>query len=298
MTYVPPGSTAPWLLLMDPPTAQRFAADYHISFERASQPPWLEATLELPPPGNLDHPSPDSFWELFRRIVLDGGTVIAAPRSFVPQALFMDLDSTLIHQEGIDLLAEHVGQSRAVAAITAEAMAGRLEFAQALAARLLLLRGLAAGPSLSKSAEQLTLQNGAIELAAECRRRKISLFIISGGIKFFADYIGQQLGGVSQVHAHQLQTDHQGNLTGQIQGSLIDGPAKAAWLAEMAKKYEISIDCTLATGDGANDRWLLAAAGVGVGFSPKKLLLQHLLAANHSKSHQMLLALLRTLTAP
>ena len=177
-----------------------------------------------------------------------------------------DMDSTLIQCELIDELARVAGVGAEVATITEAAMRGELDFRESLTRRVALLRGLDEGV-LATVAAELPLSEGAERVAGTLKRLGYKLAILSGGFDYFGRRLQQRL-GFDYVFANKLEIVD-GKLTGRLLGEVVDGPRKAALLAMLATQEGLSLEQTIAVGDGANDIPMLSAAGLGVAFHAK-----------------------------
>jgi phosphoserine phosphatase len=177
-----------------------------------------------------------------------------------------DMDSTLIQAEVIDLLAAEAGVGAEVAAITAAAMRGEIDFRESLTRRVALLKGLPESV-LPAVAERLTLTEGAERVVGFLKNLGYKVGIISGGFDFFGKYLQSRL-GIDFVFANRLEIAD-GRLTGRLTGDIIDGPRKAEILKTICLVENINIEQTIAVGDGANDLPMLNAAGLGVAFRAK-----------------------------
>jgi phosphoserine phosphatase len=178
----------------------------------------------------------------------------------------MDVDSTLVSGEAIDLLAERAGCAAQVAELTAAAMRGELDFAASLRERVALLAGLDA-TVLDEVRGQLPLTPGAQTLIRTLKRLGYRCGIVSGGFSQFTDQIAADL-GLDYAAANTLEiTD--GTLTGKVSGPIIDRAGKAAALQRFAADAGIPLSQTVAIGDGANDLDMIAAAGLGIAFNAK-----------------------------
>ena len=180
----------------------------------------------------------------------------------------MDVDSTLITAEVIELLAERAGSRTVVAAITERAMRGEIDFATSLHERVATLAGLPAGVFDDVRAE-LVLTPGAPELLAELARRGWPVGLVSGGFAEVVEPLAASL-GIGHVRANRLEVEG-GALTGRVRGAVVDRAAKAAALREFALAEGIELADTIAIGDGANDLAMLALAGFSVAFNAKPL---------------------------
>ncbi|MCF8536622.1 MAG: phosphoserine phosphatase SerB [Candidatus Nanopelagicales bacterium] len=178
----------------------------------------------------------------------------------------MDVDSTFIQDEVIDLLAEEAGALEAVARITERAMAGELDFEASLRERAALLAGLPA-EALDRVRARITLTRGARTLVRTLNRLGYRIALVSGGFTEIIAPIAADL-GVADVRANTLEIVD-GVLTGRITGPVIDRLGKRTALEAFARQYAIPIRRTIAIGDGANDIDMLEAAGLGVAFNAK-----------------------------
>ncbi len=183
-----------------------------------------------------------------------------------------DMDSTLIEQEVIDELAIEAGIGEQVAEITERAMQGELDFQQSFRARVALLKGMDASV-LPKIAERLTVTEGAVHLISTLKSLGYRTAILSGGFQYFAEYLQAKL-GIDEVHANTLDVEN-GLVTGEVKGHIVDGARKAHLLTELAGRMGISLEQTIAVGDGANDLPMLSIAGLGVAFRAKPLVRQN-----------------------
>ena len=183
----------------------------------------------------------------------------------------LDMDSTLVDAEGIDELARAAGAEREVAAVTDAAMRGEIEFSGAFRARLERVAGLPV-EALEEIARRLPLAPGAGRLLAALDRHGYRIAVVSGGFAWFARRIAERFGyRFDHVRAHELAIRN-GRLTGEIEGDVIDGAAKAAFVRETAAREGLVREQVVAVGDGANDVEMLRAAGLGVAFRPRPIL--------------------------
>ncbi|MEY4319482.1 MAG: phosphoserine phosphatase [Actinomycetota bacterium] len=177
-----------------------------------------------------------------------------------------DVDSTLINNEVIDLLADAAGSGDEVAALTKRAMRGEIDFAEALAQRVATLRGTSV-KALDDVLGAVTLTNGARQLVHAVHEAGGYIIAVSGGFYEILNPIATQL-GLDAWAANGLEAID-GVFTGRTYGPLIDAAAKANFLTAYAKKKRIPLSSTIAVGDGANDLAMMNIAGLSVGFCAK-----------------------------
>lgn len=178
----------------------------------------------------------------------------------------MDVDSTLIQDEVIELLAEEAGCRDEVRDITERAMSGELDFASALRERVALLDGLEVA-AVDRVRERLRLTPGARTFVRTLKRLGFKVGIVSGGFAPFTDALKDEL-GLDHAHANELEVVD-GRLTGRLVGPIVDRARKAEILLEIAAAEGFATEQTVAIGDGANDLDMLAAAGLGIAFNAK-----------------------------
>lgn len=180
----------------------------------------------------------------------------------------MDVDSTLIQDEVINLLAREAGVEEEVTKITATAMRGEIDFEQSLRERVSLLKGLDAN-GLARAAANIRLTPGARTLIRTLRRLGMKTAIVSAGFTRFTTALANDL-GIDYSLSNTLDMKD-GVLTGGLAGELVDGPRKARFLEEIAAAEGIPVSQVVAIGDGANDLDLLSVAGLGIAFNAKPL---------------------------
>ena len=179
-----------------------------------------------------------------------------------------DMDSTLIQGEAIDELADVAGIGDQVAQITEAGMQGKIGFKESLTQRVALLNGLEENV-LSFVAQNLVLTEGADRVVRKLKQLGYKIGIISGGFEFFGKYLQKKL-GLDYVFTNCLEIAD-GKLTGKIKGDIIDGQKKAEILTTIAQVENISLQQTIAVGDGANDLPMISIAGLGVAFNAKSI---------------------------
>ena len=183
--------------------------------------------------------------------------------------VLLDVDSTLIQEEVIELLANKAGAGAEVARITAAAMSGQIEFAEALDARVKLLTGLPE-TVLEEVRQEITLTAGARELISALQKLGHQVGIVSGGFIDVIEPLAKEL-NIDFIRANKLEII-EGKLTGRLEGSVIDRAGKAQALRDFAKISDVEIAETVAIGDGANDIDMLKIAGIGIAFNAKPIL--------------------------
>jgi len=179
-----------------------------------------------------------------------------------------DMDSTLIQGEVINILAKEAGVGEQVARITEAAMGGAIDFKESLTRRVALLEGLDE-TVLASVAENLLLTEGAERVIQTLKKLGYKIGIISGGFDYFGQYLLERL-GLDYVFANVLEIEN-GKVTGIITGDIIDEPTKAEILKTIATVENISLQQTIAIGDGANDLPMISVAGLGIAFHAKPI---------------------------
>ena len=177
-----------------------------------------------------------------------------------------DVDSTFIGQEVIELIARRAGTEAEVAAVTAAAMRGELDFAASLRARVATLAGLPVAV-LTEGRKEVTLTPGVPELLRWAAEHGHVVALVSGGFHEVIDPLAATL-GIRHVRANRLAV-RDGLLTGEVDGPIIDRAGKAVALRQFAAVEDIPLSATIAIGDGANDLDMLALAGLSVAFAAK-----------------------------
>lgn len=189
--------------------------------------------------------------------------VQTSPAGFL---VVLDVDSTLIENEIIELLAEAAGSLTEVAAITFRAMNGELDFEQSLRKRVATLAGLPASV-FTRVAEQIRVTSGVPEMIAGVHASGGKVAVVSGGFHELVDGLAAEL-GLDYWRANRLEVVD-GQLTGCLIGPVIDAEAKATTLREWASDAGIPLERTVAVGDGANDLPMMGVAALSIGFDAK-----------------------------
>lgn len=198
--------------------------------------------------------------------------------AFVPEGrtladfrlLAMDMDSTLISIECIDEIADFAGRKAQVAAVTASAMRGEIDWPESLRRRVKALAGLDAKALESVYAQRLRFNPGAEKLLAAAKRAGVKTLLVSGGFTYFTDRVRDRL-GIDYAYSNVLDVEG-GRLAGTVSGPLVDGRGKAGHVARLKKELRIGRDQVIAIGDGANDLEMLAEAGTSIAYHAKPVL--------------------------
>jgi len=198
---------------------------------------------------------------------LDWGFVEQGRRLADFRLLAMDMDSTLISIECIDEIADFAGRKAEVAAVTAAAMRGEIDWPESLRRRVAALAGLDESALRRVYDERLRLNPGAEELLAAARKLGIKTLLVSGGFTYFTDRVRDRL-KLDFAYSNVLAAEG-GMLTGKVSGPLVDAEGKAAHVARLKKDLAISASAVLVIGDGANDLPMMAEAGTSIAYHAK-----------------------------
>ncbi|RLV08122.1 phosphoserine phosphatase SerB [Streptomyces griseocarneus] len=197
---------------------------------------------------------------------VDVAVVAAGLQRRAQRLIVMDVDSTLITDEVIELFAAHAGCEAEVAEVTARAMRGELDFEQSLHARVALLKGLDESV-VDKVRAEVRLTPGARTLIKTLKRLGYQVGVVSGGFTQVTDDLRERL-GLDFASANTLEIAD-GKLTGRVTGEIVDRAGKARLLQRFAAEAGVPLAQTVAIGDGANDLDMLNAAGLGIAFNAK-----------------------------
>ncbi len=212
--------------------------------------------------------APQNQWDVWAELQKLGiDLCIQMAQGRAKRLLIADMDSTMIHQECIDELADEAGFGPRVAAITARAMNGDLDFETALRERVALLRGLPEDVINHVIDTRITLMEGGPVLLATMRARGAYCALVSGGFTAFTAAIAAQL-GFDENRANTLLVEN-GQLTGHVAMPILGREAKMQALTEISARLGITPDDAIAVGDGANDLGMLGLAGAGVALHAK-----------------------------
>lgn len=180
----------------------------------------------------------------------------------------LDVDSTLIENEAIELLAAEAGSLELVAAVTERAMSGELDFAESLRERVATLAGLPESV-FDTVRGQITITRGAKDLIAAVKAHGGHVGVVSGGFHELLDPLAESL-GLDFWKANRLEIVD-GVLTGQVLGTIVDAQTKADSLTQWANETHTPLPQTVAIGDGANDLAMMKVAGIGIAFCAKPI---------------------------
>lgn len=179
-----------------------------------------------------------------------------------------DMDSTLIYQEVIELIAAYANIEDKVAEITERAMNGEIDFTESLQQRVSLLKGIDSKTIWEELKEKIQITNGAKELCKALNKLDVVMGVCSGGFIPLAEYVKEQL-GLHYAYANQLGTTESQILDGTTVGPIVNGEKKAELLLDIAKIHNINPQNAVAVGDGANDLKMMSVAGWGVAWNAK-----------------------------
>ncbi len=203
-----------------------------------------------------------------RRAIGDAAidVLVQPPAGRKKRVLVADFEATIIENEMLDELADFIGRRAHVAEITRRAMNGELDFAAALAERVMLLQDLPES-MLDDAAQRIRLNSGARALVATARAKGVRTALVSGGFTVFAKRVATELGFERVVANRLLIAD--GRIAGTVEAPLVTGDTKRETLMAFAEECAVPRSATLAVGDGANDLPMLLAAGLGIAFHAK-----------------------------
>jgi phosphoserine phosphatase len=250
----------------------------------------VEALALLVKPGFVEPVAPRAF-RLRRAMKNEGVAALCEARridhAWMPEGrrfadlrlVAMDMDSTLINIECIDELGDLAGRKAEIAAVTAQAMRGEIEYRESLRRRVRALAGLPEDSLLRVYEQRLKLTPGAEALVGACKKHGVKLLLVSGGFTFFTERLRERL-GLDFAFANTLATEH-GRLTGRVVEPVFDAAAKVAALREAAASTGRE-GLVVAIGDGANDLPMLRAADVSVAYHAKPVVRA---AATHAIDH-------------
>jgi phosphoserine phosphatase len=214
----------------------------------------------------LDPPDPIALQQALENAAVDW--IVTRARGRRKGLLVADMDSTIVTSETLDELAAHAGLKAEIEAMTRRSMNGEIDFAEALRARVAMVRGLRLD-ALEKTWEKTQLMPGARELVATMRAHNALTALVSGGFTFFTGRVAQAVG--FDLHYANGLMDDGSALLGTVEEPILDRDAKKATLLRLAEGRGLKLAATLAVGDGANDLAMLAAAGLGIAYHAKPI---------------------------
>jgi phosphoserine phosphatase len=227
--------------------------------------------------------------ELAKSQILEQKTAgVFLAKTLRPDAIFFDMDATVIKEESLVEIAGAAGVLSEIEALTQSAMAGDVDFSQSLRARLKILKGTSRDVVTSVKP---TLQPGIADLCSWARTANIPYFLVSGGFIDLAGPLANSL-GFKDLEANRFEWIDD-KLSGGIVGPIVDGERKLEAIKSWCQRYRFDLSRCIAVGDGANDAPMLKACGLGVGFLPKSVLLPILKLSNQTGHHGLLLDLLK-----
>lgn len=227
------------------------------------------------------------FWqELFDRRITFG----IRKTSHKIQAVFFDMDSTVVCQESIDLLGELAGKLDEISELTELAMSGALSFNEVYHRRLKILAGRISPAEFDIVVDKLDLALGIEKTIAEFKKAKLKVFLLSSGFYQIVKKIADRLQFDDCAGNHIKFVD--GVIVADPKHGIIDGGGKKNWLATKCQMLGIDRHRVAVVGDGANDVAMMQGVGVAVGFLPHRVLLEHISAVNFSGDHRFLIPLI------
>ncbi|MBC61840.1 MAG: phosphoserine phosphatase SerB [Zetaproteobacteria bacterium] len=226
-----------------------------------------------------------SLEELCQEFHQEGNFIGIKPYGFQPQAFFFDMDGTCIKEESLVEIAECAGAKNKVEKITEQAMAGKIDFSTSLRQRVKYLKGLDE-KKLFEVSSKLKLEKGMDVFAKKCVSQNVPLYLISGGFYPLIDVVGKKVQCKSYV-ANRFEINS-GYLTGELDGNIVDKEFKCQWMKDVCNKKGYDLSSVVAVGDGANDKAMLDAAGLAVGFKSKNVLSKSIQVYNGVGDHNLL----------
>lgn len=218
---------------------------------------------------DIDCPTATILTEAFRQTLYQQHIDFALQESkhVTKKLLLSDMDATIVVGETIEEMASVLGLTEQVSQITTAAMQGHIDYREALAKRLQLLKGIPKA-TVIELAEKVTLAKGAPQLMQGINEKSMDSCLISGGFSLFTEVVSQKLGFKRHL-SNRLSYDDADCLDGHWIGDLVTAEVKASTLQTLAAENDIDIKQTVAIGDGANDIKMLRAAGLGVAYYGK-----------------------------
>ena len=211
--------------------------------------------------------SPDTIWQVWQELQAQRIDLVVQPSAGRRKKMLLaDMDSTIVTTETLDDLAAHVGLKEQIAAITARAMNGELDFEAALRERVGMLAGLPV-EALESAWQAVEMSKGAETLIRTMAANGTTCILVSGGFKYFTSRVAARCGFHEDLSNDLIIAD--GKLTGGVTDPILDKHTKLQTLTARAASLGLALDETMAIGDGANDLPMLGAAGLGVAYRGK-----------------------------
>lgn len=228
-------------------------------------------------------------FELYQK----GNFIGSKPENFKPSCLFLDMDGTTIVEESMEVLIEDLGLERSEkdSKLMEEAMEGKIPFTTSLKRRMELLKGITL-VDFKKTREKITLSQGILELTSWFREKNLPVFLVSGGLSVFCEDVAQKI-GATRWHANHPEIK-EGKLTGKIEGLVVDKAEKGKWHRKICQEFSLDPRGSLMIGDGANDKDILEASGIAIGYLPRKNLFPHIQVFNGTRDHSLISVLLES----
>lgn len=235
----------------------------------AFMPKWLDKNIafEIELRDNTELEKARSLLSQVMKVNSNLDIVLLSSQNRQKKLIISDMDSTLIHQECIDEIADMLGLKTKVAEITDIAMRGEMDFKEALFARVSLLEGLSKTKLNEVWEKQITLMEGAETFIKFMKEKGAKTILVSGGFTFFAQKVAQKL-GFDHYHANELLIENQ-KLTGKVSEPILGQDAKLEFLKNYIDELNIKAEDCLAIGDGANDLKMIKYAGMGIAYQAK-----------------------------
>jgi len=231
---------------------------------------WLNSSHSCSLHITTNGPGAWSLWQALWRSIKSADVWLTPAQQPPIKLLICDMDSTLIPTESLDELAAHVGIGEQVARITSQAMNGELDFVEALNQRVGLLKGLDY-TVVEDCVAQTEFNRGALELIQHARNSGVTTVLVSGGFTAFAEHVGRAL-GCERVVANELEVSN-GALTGKVLEPIVTKDTKLTVLKQLCEELGILPEQCCTIGDGANDIPMLQAAGTGIAYRAKTVVL-------------------------
>lgn len=204
------------------------------------------------------------------------------PQGFSVQAVFCDVDSTLIEQESLELVADRLNIRPMMAKLTTQAMEGKIAFSSTFMERLTFLKGLKKS-ELLEVADEVKIREGAKEFFELCHSKGIPTYLVSSGFTHIVQKVAESL-NVTGYLANELEFDQDQLFTGKLVGEFVSKRKKAEFLLATCESHQIDRCSSVAFGDGANDEHFFKVSGLALGQQPKNVVVPFIHAFNNSNA--------------